>query len=327
MKRTGLFIICVALLLAGSVLAGSGTVTLKDGKEYKGVTFSVDTTDDVLIIEQGGWTQKIQPERIERVMDSDGLDVTASVLAALRYTPTTESPKPAPPEVKPEVPGSSKPPVIYERPQRVRRHRLGKPFDFAIGGRANYSVPFGDYYEGFTAGVGFEADMRIPVSDELAIHFLVSKSGIRVSDNWLAGLVLYPYVLDGSDLSASVVRYYIGLMQTSRAGNRRDFPDFWYFYFGIGAVAHSVEGSFYIRNTTASERLMVSVAPFSDTRFAQVFGGGYIIRTSKTVGIDLSGSLEGVWTRVFNRYTGAESVAMKGFSFDIKAGVVFLMGN
>jgi hypothetical protein len=165
MKRTGLFIICVALLLAGSVLAGSGTVILKDGKEYKGVTFTVDTTDDVLIIEQGGWTQKIKLDKIEKVFDAEGRDVTAEVMAAFNATLTNDLTKTvvdstlpladtaqAPAAIaKPPVPAVTAKETWLSKNDTRRKRWHSKPFDLALSGRGLYSLPFGDYYEGLTS--------------------------------------------------------------------------------------------------------------------------------------------------------------------------------
>ncbi|MBI5267583.1 MAG: hypothetical protein HY851_10165, partial [candidate division Zixibacteria bacterium] len=271
-----LAIVFVMLLLAGSVFGGSGTVTLKNGKEYKGVAYSVDTTDDVLIIEQGGWIQKILPERIERVIDSDGRDVTTEILAALRYQPSIESPTPATPEVKPAPQVTASTPLSDNSRQRYRRHRIGKPFDVAFGVRGNYTVPFGDYYEGFTSGLGFEGDLRIQVSDEMALMFLVSRSGMKVGE--MPPLYpIWPYVLDRIDLSMSAMRYYVGLMQTGRTGSRRDTPDLWYVYFAIGAVAHRAKATIYAHDFNTLQPYIFVAEPTTDTRFGNLFGAGYII--------------------------------------------------
>lgn len=320
-----LAIVFVMLLLAGSVFGGSGTVTLKDGKEYRGVSYTIDTTNDVLVIEQGGWTQKILPEKIERVIDSEGRDVTAEILAALRFQPSSEAPKPVPPEVKPAPQVTASTPLSDNSWRRNRRHRVGKPFDVAFGVRGNYTVPFGDYYEGITSGLGFEGDLRIHVSEELALMFLVSRSGMKLGET-LPLYPIWPFVLDRADFSMSAMRYYIGLMQSGRAGNRRDNPDLFYVYFAIGAVAHRAKGTMYGHDAYTLQPYILIAEPTTDTRFGNLFGAGYIIRASKTVGIDLSSSLEGVWTKAYYS-DGTETVAMKGYSFDFKAGVTWLLGR
>jgi len=322
-----LMCIGIVFLLIGSALGATGSVLLKSGMEYRNVAYTVDTVDYVLVIEQGGWVQRILPERIERVVDREGRDVTAEILVALKYTTSIGPSNDSVPAVKPAIPATTSAPPSNVRPQRNRRHRLAKPFDLAVGGRVNFSAPFGEYYEGLTAGVGFEGDFRIPVASELSIWFLVSKSGMKVSDSYNPGFYPdYPYQLDRLALSMSAVRYYAGLLQTWPAGHRRENPDLVYMYFGIGAVAHRVNGTMYVHDVNTMQAYVIPGNPSTDTRFAQVFGGGYVIRASKSVGIDLGASLEGVWTRVYN-YSGDESVAMKGFALDLKAGVIMLLGR
>ena len=72
MQRIAIVICIVVLICSSQVFAAIGTVTLKSGTVYERVNYIVDYDNKVLLIESGGWTQRILSERIEKVMTVRG---------------------------------------------------------------------------------------------------------------------------------------------------------------------------------------------------------------------------------------------------------------
>ncbi len=201
-----------------------------------------------------------------------------------------------------------------------------RPFDIGISLRGIYSLPFGRYYDGFSSGIGFEGDFKVCVSRDISLLFLFSRSGTRAADDAsFVASVNYPYILLDEKYTFHVNRYYFGLQQTGPVNRDDRFPDMWYAWFAVGAVAHNLSGRVTVQDRTDNQVYLGVLPPTSDTRFGQAIGLGYVWRLNEMVGFDLSGSFEGIWTK---RYTsaGTQTVGLNAFSLDFKAGVTFLLG-
>ena len=120
-------------------------------------------------------------------------------------------------------------------------------------------------------------------------------------------------------------RYYVGVQETRQVNGNSAYPDMWYAWFAFGAVVHQISGSIEVEDKVTSERYLYVADPVNDTRFGQALGLGYIVRLDRTVGVDLSASLEGVWTKRYTS-TGSQTIGISGYSFDFKAGLTFLLG-
>lgn len=330
MHRIALWLGLATLFLSSTVFAAIGTVTLKSGKVYERVTYVVDYDNKALLIESGGWIQRILPERIESVVDMSGTDVTAhiknEIQGGVKPDSLTDST-----QTNVNVSDDSITKVAASQPKRSSMSwngfvRQRKPFDVAFSARGNFAVPFGDYYEGLTSGLGFEGDIKISLNEELSLLFMISRSGIRFPSGSTSGIYgNYPYVVDKENWTMRATRYYFGLQETKRTNGHDDFPNLWYIWFTIGAVSHSGSGAVYYHNAQTNQQYVATAPTVSDTRFAQCSGAGYIARLGKDVGIDFSASFEGIWTKEYYN-NGSSGIGLNGFTLNLNAGLIFMLG-
>lgn len=207
-----------------------------------------------------------------------------------------------------------------------KRKFTSRPFDMAISLRGNFSLPFGDYYEGLTGGLGFEGDFKICVGPDLSLLFMLSRSGAKVADDYrLFSYLAYPYVVTDEHYDFMATRYYVGLQTIGPMDRKSAYPSMWYAWLAVGAVQHQVSGAVDVLDAETSQRYRLVAPPSSDTRFGQAGGVGYIFRLDNSVGVDLSCALELIWTKRYTN-TGSETVGVSGYSLDLKAGLTFLIG-
>ncbi len=331
MHRIALWLGLATLLFSSAVFAAIGTVTLKSGKVYERVTYVVDYDNKALLIESGGWIQRILPERIESVVDMSGTDVTAHILSEIQVGVRPDSLKSDSTHQYVNDPVDSITRVVASQSRKSSMSwngfvRQRKPFDVAFSARGNFAVPFGDYYEGLTSGLGFEGDIKISLNEELSLLFMISRSGIRFPSDSRSGIYgYYPNIVDKEDWNMRATRYYFGLQETKRTNGHDDFPNLWYLWFTIGAVSHSGSGAVYYHNAQTNQQYVITSPTVSDTRFAQASGAGYIARLGKDVGIDFSASFEGIWTKEYYN-NGSSGIGLNGFTINFNVGLIFMLG-
>ena len=112
-------------------------IELKDGTLFENVTFKVDKDFKVITIEYGDNKRNVSFTDVATIFDNSGEDITVNVLGRL-YVPSRMGVEPV------EVFESA------DMPPGWRKH----PYAFAIHAQPNYSLPSGDFYDGFTAGIG-----------------------------------------------------------------------------------------------------------------------------------------------------------------------------
>ncbi len=186
---------------------------------------------------------------------------------------------------------------------------------FRIG--TNFSAPSGDFYDGITSGIGFGADIIIPVSYNLAIRGTVSRSGMKL-DNRFGFTSFDPnLVILSQDNSFNGTRISVTGEYYSY-DRRKAFPPklVGFFYSGLGAIAHSLSSSLTVLDNTTS---IVTTSSFSDsfTELIYVLGAGADFMISPTVGFEVTGNFD----LVILGKDGADRTQY-AYIFDLRFGLV-----
>ena len=281
-------------------------IELKDGKVYENVTFSVDYNYKVITIQEGDWKREVSFPDIAHIYDEDGNELTEAYLGDY-FVPSEKGRE----RTKPTI----------ERPLYGRYRR--KPFDVGLSLGANYSFPIGDYYEGSKSGIGFDGDIVIPVSKEVAIRTTISKSGAKDDLTTLfPGITI---IQDNMDFN--VWRYFVSVQFYSWPRWKTGGRILYYGYTGLGIITHSVSGSAIVREPFSGLEFVLYGTGKNDTKFATTFGGGIIPMISERVGIDIGVSADlvfvgGNYYYPYGYYYGY--YGKSAFIIDVKAGLVFL---
>jgi hypothetical protein len=281
-------------------------IELKDGKVYENVIFSVDHDYKVITIQEGNWKREVSFPDIAHIYDEDGNEVTEAYLGDY-FVPSEK--------------GLEKTKLSIERPL-YRKYRK-KPFDFGINLGTNYSFPLGDYYEGTKSGIGFDGNIIIPITKEVAIRLTVSKSGAK--DDLTT---LFPDVdIIQDNMNFNVWRFLVSGQFYSWPRWKTGGRILYYGYTGLGVITHSVSGSAIVREPFTGQEYVLYGTGENDTKFATTFGGGIIPMISERVGIDIGISADIVFVSRNYYYPYDYSYGSYGqyaFIIDVKVGLVGL---
>lgn len=296
----------MVLMTSGSALGREASrIELDDGSVYEDATFSVDNAYKIVVIRVGDWKRNVAFTDVKLILDPAGTDITQDVLEEYYRTPD-EPVKQKSSWATGETGGG--------------RRLLPWTISFRLG--TNFSVPAGEYYEGINAGVGgYGIDLTVPVSKQLALRGLASKSGMRLDREEFSRVVeflLGVEVLD-NDVGVRTWRYmfcveYYKWPRRARGGN------FWWFlYSGLGYVNTTFDGQMMVRDLN-DDHFLLSY-DYSEGKFSLTNGGGVVHMLSSVVGMELGASFDLVFVSsedsAYDSYTSA-------FIFDFKLGLVFL---
>jgi hypothetical protein len=284
--------------------AQASRIELMDGKVYENITFTVDNEYKIITIKVGDWKQEVSFPDIARIYDQEGKDVTAEYLGEY-YRPPQE--------------GQKKGVAEEPRPRRYRK----RPFNFGFSAGTNYSFPGGDYYNGITSGLGFGADIIIPVTKNVALRGTISKSGMKVDlKAWAPGFIILE-----DDLKINAWRYLVCAEYYHWPRWKTGGKVLYYFYTGFGAISHSFSGTATVEAPISHDIMVIYSIPNTQTKFVTTYGGGVIPMISKTVGVDIGAELDVVFvgqtgqTYSYGYYYTASQYATV---FDLKIGLVAL---
>ena len=300
------------LVMVLSALALEGTIVTKSGEKYENVQYKVLDYYKAVSIQLDGKKKNISFSEIEAIYDEDGYNIAADLLKNY-YRPTNSEEPSAPvdtiesskiPETmdtleaeRPvEVDTVGKVDTVKQSPQPFQnewRSETDKVYSeaskklwnvgFRIG--ANFSVPLGDYYEGIEAGVGYEGDFMVAVTNNIALRATVSKAGLK----WKYQFGYYSldpnYEFIEQDFSLSVIRYLFAVQYYNRIDRETPGRSIWYAVTGLGATVHKSTYKGKLRNTVTLETVPLEEV-YSETKFTVNAGFGIIYLMSKNFGID-----------------------------------------
>jgi hypothetical protein len=292
-------LIFLLLLFANQAYAAEkGTVKLKNGQEYKDVEYEINDFYKTVLLKFDDQKINVNFSDIESITVQDTRDVTSQVLSG-QYHPQNE-------EWQPKEPGEVK-------------KAQAKTWEALITVGANYSAPTGQYYDGIDGGIGFGGDFRFAFNNRFAVQFIVSRSGMRLGDEYH----LYSYntsltILD-EDLSFHATRFEAAI-NVFEPLSRRDNPrNMWYVLAGLGSIQHTAITKGTVRNDITGEIIKIDERQ-SNSKFVIVIGLGAIKMISKNIGFDLGGTMD-----IVSIPTGSDEPGQgmsHSYIFDLKLSAV-----
>jgi len=277
------FTLAIFLFLAPSLVSAgdASRIELKNGTIFQNVIYKVDNEYKVITIQHGDDKRNVSFSDVAVILDPSGKDITVDVLD-VDYTP----------------PGTGKRPIEAIDQTAPPPGKRKYPYSFAIHAQPNFSVPIGDYYEGFTSGIGYGADISIPVSREIAIRGTVSRSGMRPGNGLPPGA------------SFSAWRYVISVQYYKWPRWRTDGKTMYYVYSGIGGISHTM--------SVGGESSNIS-------KLTTVLGIGLMQQVSKSIGIEAGGEFDAVFIGASNYQYGYYGNVEYAWIMDFKLGLVLLL--
>ncbi len=301
-KITPRVLIALILLLITSVslIQASETATfeLKSGEQYKDVKFEVNDFYKTVLLEYQGSKINVSFSDIKIITDQSGRDVTSRVLQGY-YRPQKEE--------------------WVSRESNEYKAAMAKSWVglFSIGG--NLSIPAGDYYDGIKSGVGYEGDFRLALSHQVALQFIVSRSGMRISEKM--HLISYDPNIQilNEDLGFHATRYEAAVNFHQPFSRIQDSRSMWYGLSGIGIITHTTTTKATVRQINTGQIGNINDSQ-SNSKFAFMFGFGAIKMFSKRMGLDCGFTLDLV--AVSSGNNAHKSEVFYGYIFDLKLRAV-----
>ncbi len=316
--------------------SGTADVRLRTGELIAGAAYTVDPRFKTLRLKGETGERIVSFADVEAVIVG-GQDRTVEVLGAQygRRAPAaapTPNPVASPSdataplaEAAPESAVTTPAPVpggtwLSENDETYRRARTPL-WKLAVGAAANFSAPFGEYYDGTKAGPGYEGCLLAALTRQIALRFGVSRSGMDWGDE-LAFAPLDPdLVVLGQDLGLRVLRYYIAVQAAWPRGGDGRGRSMWYAYAGAGAVQHRLTVELDVRDTATDERYVLRDHD-DQTKFLTTMGGGLVQPLSPSLALDIAASVDQVWVGARSETGTYYPAGSMGYVIDLKFGIL-----
>jgi hypothetical protein len=306
-------ILITFILILGSVAeAGSGkqgSITLKSGKVFDNLWFTVDNYYKTIQFTYDGEKKTVSFSDIALITNKDGEDRTEALLGRSYYLtkqgkPPTDSTIAS---IKPDsiivAPPSESFTVWKSKTDVVHSKREPHEYSFGVRVHGNFGIPAGSYYDGIDAGAGGGLDISIPVGDEIAIWGQINRLGMSFS-------------LPVNSFGFSAWSYMIGaeyFHYGEGRANRTRFPSV-YAFSGLGSISH----------TASAAGFGGSRVSYSENKFALSLGGGTVVPASPAVGIDLGAEIYVLYGKGYNTSSPYnETFGIIGTVIQFHAGLAF----
>jgi hypothetical protein len=301
-------IACVIAIASSAGAANDVTVVTKAGDRYEHASITIDNQYKTIKIVSGDTKKNISFTDVQVIYDKNGKDITSKFVKGYAQPSRNTWSR-------------------IDDPSFIESKRL--PYTLGLRFAGNFSVPFGDYYDGIESGIGYEGDIIVPVTAEYALRASMSVSGMKVGAMPPFEFApLPPHVsVTGYDLSIQAIRYTLALQLQRPLDRLRRDKGMWFTYAGLGAITHKFDASVTLYHDSLLQ-YSTGTSETSETKFLTNIGFGILPMITSDVGLDLSVNLDMVWVGSENTqgYGGSYSGMAFGYVFDIKAGVLFALG-
>jgi hypothetical protein len=294
-------------------------VVTATGWEYNDVT--VETVPDqpyILIVNPDGASKRMSRSNISVILDAQGKDITASVLANTTGAKTsaddTTGMSTATPnsENSSEMPAAS--PIRRIRPMRQRPPNMvsGARYRFAISGGSGYSFASGDWFEGLTNGLSFNLCGRLTLTNNIYIGLSYRYQKLGVDSDLESSYLVYdeygyPILISlDFDVHLNETFFLVGVMTEPYTYEK----PFAFLEVGLGGMGH------HIKATAASGGESAS-ANYDETKFGMLIAVGGVIPFNQTTGLCLEGNM---------RLTGEGSSYSYNYEYQGSSGILFGVG-
>lgn len=304
------------LVFGGSVSSFAteevGTIVLKSGEIFENVHYKVNKNYYVITIIVGDSEKKVLFSDVLSVHTEEGVDISENILG-IKANPIRETAIGAAPKTVETWQSADS-----EDHKKARE----KKWNIALSFKASYDAPTGEFYEGISGSVGFGGDVRIAISNQLALIGTVSSAGLGLDNSQPFFSVDPSVTILSQDLSLNATRILVGFEYYQPLNKRNDRGGMWYFHSLVGAIKHNSSSDLSVRDNISGQVINLGSSD-SFTRFTQSFGGGVVPMLSPNIGLDLSGDIDLVWVSDSNG--NSTSAAVKGYIFNFHAGLMLFL--
>lgn len=221
----------------------------------------------------------------------------------------------------------SKPASSKTAVDRLRQISERKIWGFILQIGGNYGFPFAEYYDGMTAGTGFGADLIVRLTDNTALRFSTSRSGIDWENDRKYRTISFP----GSRIDVENSRTATRLSIAGQFYNRpriNGVPEntISYVFVGVGSISHR------LRTTTSVEDISNGTVRESsidqtETNLMFTLGTGHTTLIFSSIGFDFGAQLDLVISQeknisAFGVRSGGSTIE-EGLILDLNAGLVY----
>lgn len=307
------------LIVPQATYAATHDLVLENGERFENVKLSVDRMYKVVKFEHEGKKRAASFADITAIYDAAGNDVTVDLLGGdYRPRPSTESAPAAPQAADTVVPEPNKDAWLTQGHETYRRANC-RPWSMAVRVGGNLTVPIGTYYDDFSSGAGFGADLIVPLNSFLSLRGIVSMAGSNLDESdFFSNYSGFDVI--SNDIDVDIWRYLVAA-QYQAPYHRNNFRSgYWYLFSGIGATSNSASGSALVRDEFSGDLYEFVIIP-DKTRFTVTVGAGGVSMLSQWLGIEYGASFDSI-------YAGSDGdsgvgYGANGFNLDIRLSLVF----
>ena len=301
--KSAFTILAITLLVSTTALAAkTGTVTLKDGTVFENVTFSTDPTYKIIEFKFEDQKKNVSFTDIESIVDPSGEDITEAVSGGYYKAEKNEE--------------------FLSETSEAYKHARRKLWKIGLSLGGNYTFPGGDYYQDINPGIGFDVDLTLALTYNLAFRLSISQTGMDYEKDLAYMLVnsIMGDTLVVSNLGFSSISYFLSFQYYNRPDRVTPGKMIYHFYSGLGAVAHKLESDAVLIRTDGTQ-IRSSYGSYEETKFAMTFGGGLTRMVSEAVGIYAAANMDMVVLGTNNNdsFYWQDNLDW-AYQFDLKAG-------
>jgi hypothetical protein len=233
---------------------------LKSGQVYEHVYFIIDSYNDVVEFRTDDGIKAVGFNDIAKITDKKGKDITISVIGTPHDYSAVAS--------ESEGEGSITKNLEYRRPPS------GNIWVAAIRFSGAYTTPFGDYYKRIFPGIGYEGDIRVALTHEFALRFLVSKTGLRLKDEPSVRFNHSDATILSHHTYFTGMRYIAAIEVYRRFNKNSNDPSTWFFYGGLGNFTNKVTVEMELQSDSTGQTWNIKDSS-TDNKFILSFGAGF----------------------------------------------------
>lgn len=300
--------VMVSILVPAVSNAKTVTVVLKNGRRLENIYYSVDKQYQVLRYDKNNYDKKnaVSFFDIEAIIDDKGENI-ASELLGKYYRPSGKADelsqppdtglKAVPQEAvdttgettpaqAPVTEAKSPPPSTGWRSEQDSVYLAARRKPWSVGFRfgGNFSIPSGSWFRDVNSGIGFDGDVTVFLTREIAIRFRYSRAGLNVDDNFFFEQFYQPGLTFYNEFSRlTVTRYYVYALYYRRLNSSQGPQMTFYTDVGLGAVDHKMKASAWVTDGVQTGTLTLDD---SETKFAMPFGIGLLFQLTQNISFD-----------------------------------------
>ncbi len=257
-------------------------IVLASGEEIKKTRFVMNPNRQEMLILDGARPRAIRWDRVQRIVDSAGHDVTVTARSGDAVAATVDSVL-----VRESfAPAAANAPPVVDAGGSIRS---ALPWRFALELKGGFDAPSGGYYTGTRGGAGYGGVLHIAINDETALRFDVSRVGMEFANS--VHLVSFDpnFIFVSQSYDVDPWRVELGVEYHAPLDKWQPNSGFWFVQSSFGAIRHRLRGEAVVQTGT---QLVTVVATDTEAGFVTSLGAGLIRAVQRHVGLTVSVDLD-----------------------------------